>query len=86
MARADLRDGIHEQVEASVREGARLLVGGEVPQGPGAYYPPTVLADVTPGMTAFDDEIFGPKSGVCGRAARQIASRAVTRSTALPRA
>ena len=60
MARADLRDGIHEQVQASVREGARLLGGGELPQGPGAYYPPTVLADVKPGMTAFDDEIFGP--------------------------
>jgi succinate-semialdehyde dehydrogenase/glutarate-semialdehyde dehydrogenase len=60
MARADLRDGIHEQVQASVREGAKLLVGGEVPPGPGAYYPPTVLGDVKPGMTAFDDEIFGP--------------------------
>jgi succinate-semialdehyde dehydrogenase/glutarate-semialdehyde dehydrogenase len=60
MARADLRDGIHEQVQASVREGAQLLVGGEVPAGAGAFYPPTVLGGVKPGMTAFDDEIFGP--------------------------
>ena len=60
MARADLRDQVHEQVMQSVRQGARLLTGGVVPDGPGAYYPPTVLSGVRPGMTAFDDEIFGP--------------------------
>ncbi|TFW07142.1 NAD-dependent succinate-semialdehyde dehydrogenase [Oxalobacteraceae bacterium OM1] len=60
MARADLRDEVHRQVQDSVREGARLLLGGEVPPGPGAYYPPTVLSGVKPGMTAFDEEIFGP--------------------------
>jgi succinate-semialdehyde dehydrogenase/glutarate-semialdehyde dehydrogenase len=60
MARADLRDQVHEQVMQSVKQGARLLTGGAVPEGPGAYYPPTVLSDVRPGMTAFDDEIFGP--------------------------
>ena len=60
MARADLRDQIHQQVQASVSQGARLLAGGEVPAARGAYYPPTVLGDVKPGMVAFDDEIFGP--------------------------
>lgn len=60
MARRDLRDEVHEQVERSVAKGARLLVGGERPAGPGAYYPPTVLSDVSPGMPAYDDEIFGP--------------------------
>lgn len=60
MARADLRDQIHEQVRQSVDQGARLLLGGEIPDRPGAYYPPTVLAGVKPGMTAFDEEVFGP--------------------------
>ncbi|HEX2486557.1 MAG TPA: NAD-dependent succinate-semialdehyde dehydrogenase [Myxococcota bacterium] len=60
LARRDLRDEVHEQVERSVAKGARLLVGGEKPPGPGAFYPPTVLTDVRPGMPAYDDELFGP--------------------------
>jgi succinate-semialdehyde dehydrogenase/glutarate-semialdehyde dehydrogenase len=60
MARRDLRDEVHEQVERSIAKGARLLAGGERPAGPGAFYPPTVLTDVRPGMPAYDDEIFGP--------------------------
>jgi succinate-semialdehyde dehydrogenase/glutarate-semialdehyde dehydrogenase len=60
MARRDLRDEIHAQVERSVARGARLLLGGELPAGPGAFYPPTVLSDVRPGMPAYDDEVFGP--------------------------
>jgi succinate-semialdehyde dehydrogenase/glutarate-semialdehyde dehydrogenase len=64
IARADLRDQIHRQVQESVRQGARLLTGGEVPPGPGAYYPPTVLAGVKPGMVAFDEEIFGPVAAI----------------------
>ena len=59
-ARRDLRDDLHRQVEESVKAGARLLLGGEVPAGEGAFYPPTVLADVRPGMAAFDEETFGP--------------------------
>lgn len=59
-ARRDLRDGLHDQVERSVQAGARLLLGGEIPDGEGAFYPPTVLADVRPGMAAFDEETFGP--------------------------
>ena len=64
MARMALRDQVHEQVMKSVRQGARLLVGGVVPEGPGAYYPPTVLSGVKPGMTAFDEEIFGPVAAI----------------------
>lgn len=59
-ARTDLRNELHEQVKISVDKGAVLLLGGEIPQIKGAYYPPTVLTNVTPGMPAYDDEIFGP--------------------------
>lgn len=60
MARVDLRDGLHEQVEESVRKGAKILCGGEKPSGKGAFYPVTVLDNVTPGQPAYDDELFGP--------------------------
>ncbi len=60
MARRDLRDAVHDQVKRSIGAGAKVLLGGELPSGDGAYYPPTVLADVRPGMPAFDEEIFGP--------------------------
>ncbi len=64
LARADLRDALHAQVEKSVRRGARLVMGGKVPAGPGAFYPPTLLADVGPGMPAADEELFGPVAAV----------------------
>jgi succinate-semialdehyde dehydrogenase/glutarate-semialdehyde dehydrogenase len=64
MARADLRDELHDQVERSIQSGARLVLGGTVPNQPGAYYPPTVLTDVKPGMAAFDEETFGPVAAV----------------------
>ena len=60
IARDDLRDGIHDQVKRSIAAGAVLLLGGEKGGGPGFFYQPTVLADVRPGMAAFDEEIFGP--------------------------
>jgi len=60
MARKDLRDELHDQVARSVRAGASLLLGGEVPAGAGAFYPPTILGSVGPGMPAFDEETFGP--------------------------
>lgn len=60
LARADLRDELHKQVEASVEKGARLLTGGRIPDMAGSYYPPTVLVDVAPGMPAYDEEFFGP--------------------------
>jgi succinate-semialdehyde dehydrogenase/glutarate-semialdehyde dehydrogenase len=59
-ARVDLRDALHRQVQESVKRGARLLLGGEIPPGQGAFYPPTLLAGVDKGMPAFDEETFGP--------------------------
>jgi succinate-semialdehyde dehydrogenase/glutarate-semialdehyde dehydrogenase len=64
LARADLRATLHAQTRKSVDQGARLLLGGEVPAGPGWFYPPSVLADVVPGMPAFDEELFGPVAAV----------------------
>jgi succinate-semialdehyde dehydrogenase/glutarate-semialdehyde dehydrogenase len=60
MARKDLRDTLRDQVARSVRAGALCLLGGQVPERPGWFYPPTVLSDVRPGMAAFDEELFGP--------------------------
>ena len=60
LARTDLRDGLHDQVRRSVEAGAKVLVGGEVPEGPGAFYPATVLAGVREGMAAWSEELFGP--------------------------
>jgi succinate-semialdehyde dehydrogenase/glutarate-semialdehyde dehydrogenase len=60
MAREDLRKDLHEQVEKSVKNGAKILCGGEIPKGKGFYYPATVLELVTPGQPAYDDELFGP--------------------------
>jgi succinate-semialdehyde dehydrogenase/glutarate-semialdehyde dehydrogenase len=65
-ARRDLRDDLHKQVIASIERGATLLLGGEVPPGNGAYYPATVLADVKPGVPAYDEELFGPVAAVIG--------------------
>jgi succinate-semialdehyde dehydrogenase/glutarate-semialdehyde dehydrogenase len=65
-ARHDLRDELHGQVARSLGQGARLLLGGEIPAGPGAFYPATVLAGVRPGMPAFDEELFGPVAAVIG--------------------
>jgi len=63
-ARLDLRRTLHAQVEESVRRGARLLAGGRVPEGPGAFYPATILTAVSEGMPAFDEETFGPVAAV----------------------
>jgi succinate-semialdehyde dehydrogenase/glutarate-semialdehyde dehydrogenase len=64
MARVDLRDELADQVKRSLAAGAKLLLGGEVPDKPGAWYPVTLLADVTPGMPAFDEELFGPVAAI----------------------
>lgn len=60
LARADLRDELHQQVVASCALGATLLLGGIVPKGAAAFYPPTILENVTPGMPAYHEELFGP--------------------------
>lgn len=64
MARDDLRDELHNQVERTIAAGARLLLGGRKVEGPGNFYEPTVLADVRPGMAAFDEETFGPVAAI----------------------
>jgi succinate-semialdehyde dehydrogenase/glutarate-semialdehyde dehydrogenase len=80
-ARHDLRDALHDQVTRSIAKGARLLLGGQVPEGPGAYYPPTVLTSVAKGMPAWSEELFGPVAAVIParneRAAIQIANSSV---------
>jgi succinate-semialdehyde dehydrogenase/glutarate-semialdehyde dehydrogenase len=63
-ARVDLRDELHQQVAESVKRGARTLLGGAVPAGRGAFYPPTLLSMVDRGMPAFDEETFGPVAAV----------------------
>lgn len=60
IAREDLRDQLHEQVTKSVEKGAKILCGGEVPNKEGFYYPATVLENLSVGMPAYDDELFGP--------------------------
>jgi len=60
----DQFDTVKEQVDASVAKGATILCGGDVPDRTGAYYPATVLAEVTPGMPAYEDEIFGPVAAI----------------------
>lgn len=60
MARADLRDELHRQVEDTVAAGAKVLLGGAPVAGPGNYFEPTVLTGVKPGMPAFVQETFGP--------------------------
>jgi succinate-semialdehyde dehydrogenase/glutarate-semialdehyde dehydrogenase len=64
MTSVKARDDIHDQVRRSLAAGARLLTGGEVPDRPGAWYPPTVLTDVRPGMAAYDEEVFGPVAAI----------------------
>jgi succinate-semialdehyde dehydrogenase/glutarate-semialdehyde dehydrogenase len=64
LARRDLRDDLHAQVELSMRKGAKRLCGGEIPNGPGAFYPPTVLTAVRKGMPAYDEEMFGPVAAI----------------------
>ena len=63
-AREDLRDDLHRQVQESIENGARCLLGGEVPDGKGFFYPPTVLTDVKPGTAAYDEELFGPVASI----------------------
>ena len=60
MARLDLRDTVHEQVQRSIQKGAKLIKGGTVPEGEGFFYPATLLDNICPGMPAFDEELFGP--------------------------
>jgi len=63
-AREDLRDELHDQVRRSVEAGARVLLGGEIPDRPGAWYPPTILVDAPLDSPAFREELFGPVAAI----------------------
>lgn len=64
MSRTELRDDLHEQVQESVKKGAKILCGGKIPDTDGAWYPATVLVNVEPGQPAYDDELFGPVASI----------------------
>ncbi len=64
MARSDLRDTLQEQVDESVKNGAKIECGGAIPDGEGAFYPATILTGVQKGQPAYDDELFGPVASV----------------------
>ncbi len=64
MARIDLRDQLAKQVVDSIDLGAHCALGGHIPEAKGAYYPVTVLSNVSPGMPAFDQELFGPVAAI----------------------
>jgi succinate-semialdehyde dehydrogenase/glutarate-semialdehyde dehydrogenase len=68
MQSVQARDEIHRQVTESVARGAKLLLGGEVPDRPGAWYPATVLGNVQPGQPAHDEEVFGPVAAIIAAA------------------
>jgi len=63
-ARLDLRDELHKQVQASIDKGAKCLLGGQIPERKGFYYPATVLTNLKPGMPAYDEELFGPVASI----------------------
>ena len=60
LARKDLQEKLHEQVEDSVAKGATIAVGGQLSEGKGSFYPATILENVEKGQPAYDDELFGP--------------------------
>ena len=64
LAREDLRNELHRQVVTSVKKGAEIILGGEIPNRKGAFYPPTILENINPGMPAYDEELFGPVAAV----------------------
>ncbi|MDB5030265.1 NAD-dependent succinate-semialdehyde dehydrogenase [Mucilaginibacter sp.] len=63
-ARVDLRNELHNQVKRSIKKGAKCILGGELPKGNNAYYPPTILTKVKKGMPAYDEELFGPVAAI----------------------
>lgn len=63
-ASESLRDELHMQVMKSIEAGAVCLLGGEIPDREGAWYPPTVLSGVKPGMPAYEEEVFGPVAAI----------------------
>jgi len=64
MARGNLRNELHDQVQRTLSAGAQLRLGGHLPEDPGFFYPPTIIDHVRPGMAAFDEETFGPAATI----------------------
>lgn len=64
LARPDLRDNLHRQVQESIEKGANCVLGGNIPDMKGAFYPATILTDIKPGMPAYEEELFGPVAAV----------------------
>jgi succinate-semialdehyde dehydrogenase/glutarate-semialdehyde dehydrogenase len=66
MARVDLRDELHRQVLHNQKAGAKIILGGRLPENAGqhAFYPPTILYNVKKGMSAYKEEIFGPVASI----------------------
>jgi succinate-semialdehyde dehydrogenase/glutarate-semialdehyde dehydrogenase len=64
MARENLRAELHDQVTRTVEAGGKVLLGGNVVDGPGYFYQPTVIDHVVPGQAAFDEETFGPVAAI----------------------
>ena len=64
LANKSFRDDLHYQVQASLKKGAKCILGGEIPEMDGAFYPPTILTEVKVGMPAYHDELFGPVASV----------------------
>ena len=63
-AKVELRDALHQQVQKSISNGAKCILGGEIMPGKHAFYPPTILTDVKKGMPAYDEELFGPVASI----------------------
>lgn len=61
---AEARTQLHKQVQRSIRNGARCILGGEIPKQKGYFYPPTILTQVKKGMAAYDEELFGPVAAI----------------------
>jgi succinate-semialdehyde dehydrogenase / glutarate-semialdehyde dehydrogenase len=80
LASFELRDSLHQQVTRSVAQGAEIVLGGEIPNLKGAYYPPTILENVKPGMPAYDEELFGPVAAIIRVKDRDDAVRAANDS------
>ena len=64
LASKKFRESLHAQVITSIQAGAECTLGGNIPEGKGSFYPPTILTHVKPGMPAYDEEMFGPVAAI----------------------
>ena len=80
MAREDLAEGLLKQVQESVAKGAKIVCGGDRPATNGAYFNPTLLTNVSPGMPAFDEELFGPVAAIITAASEEEAIELANKS------